>query len=199
MTFNLKEKLLAFTPYNDFEAAFVEQMTQFLNTSDNPYCRSNLIAHICGDAWIVNPERTKILMLQHGDDGKWVGPGGHCDGSPDAYDATVREVEEETGIPASALTPVHGMELFDIGGMHKPTQVKYGRLEPEHLHLNACFLFEVSEDTPLQISHESLDMKWVTLEEASQLNVLGCHKLRIEKMQKGWMMQTGSHSSRITG
>ncbi len=195
MTFDLKKKLAAFTPYNDFEAAFVEQMEQFLNTSDNPYCRSNLLGHICGDAWIVNPERTKILMLQHGDDGLWVGPGGHCDGSPDAYEATVREVEEETGIPESELKPVHGMELFDIGGMHKPTQVKHGKLEPEHIHLNACFLFEVDESVPLQISHESMDMKWVTLEEAASMDVLLCHQLRIEKMQKGWMMYPEAHAA----
>lgn len=192
MTFNLPEKLSAFTPYNDFEAAFVEQMQQFIASTDNAYCRTNLVGHICGDAWIVNPERTKVLMLQHGDDGLWVGPGGHCDGSSDVYAATVREVEEETGIPASELTAVHGQDIFDIGALHKPTQVKYGKLEPEHLHMNVCFLFEVREDVPLQISHESRDMKWLSLEEALTFDVLTCHRLRLEKMQNGWGMQQGS-------
>ena len=47
---------------------------------------------------IVNPEKTKVLLMLHKKFQRWQQFGGHCDGEIDVRNVAVREFHEESGI-----------------------------------------------------------------------------------------------------
>lgn len=176
--------LANYTPWNEEEAVYVRQLKQFLEYGWNQYDRSNLVAHIVTDAWIINPERTKVLLVVHAASGAWLAPGGHADGNPDVLESAWREAVEETGLARDALTPLLGHGLFDINTGSVPTRQKPHGTEPIHIHFDVCFAFEAREDAPLQISDESLELAWKPVEEALEM-MMDCHKRRALKTLQG--------------
>jgi 8-oxo-dGTP pyrophosphatase MutT (NUDIX family) len=56
------------------------------------------IGHVTGSAWIVSPDRQKVVLLHHFKLDRWLQPGGHADGDPDILGVALREAEEETGL-----------------------------------------------------------------------------------------------------
>ena len=49
-------------------------------------------------AWIVNLDRTKVLMAYHNIYQSWAWLGGHADGNPDVRQVIRKEIEEESGL-----------------------------------------------------------------------------------------------------
>ena len=49
-------------------------------------------------AWVVNKDRTKVLMVYHNIYNSWSWLGGHADGETDLLKVAVREVKEEAGL-----------------------------------------------------------------------------------------------------
>lgn len=99
--------------------------------------------------------------MLHAKLGKWVQPGGHADGEKNLFLAAKRELEEETGIEA---LPVLGDDIFDID-IHTIPSVGG---EGTHKHYDVRFLFAAHERLPLRVSDESIDVKWVDLNDLEQ-------------------------------
>ena len=61
----LYQQIKEYIPYNPQEAADKRLMLQFME--NNPDCleRTNLTAHFATTAWVVNKQRTKVLMVYH--------------------------------------------------------------------------------------------------------------------------------------
>lgn len=180
----LQELLLIHQPWNEEEAIYCKQLGQFLEYGWNHYDRSNLTAHVVTDAWIVNPDRSKVLLLVHGAAKIWITPGGHADGNPDVFSSALREAVEETGIPENLLKPLCDKKLYDVNAGVVPTRRKPYGLEPTHVHFDLCFAFECAEDTPLMMSDESLDLAWKSVTEAHEL-MMPIHRRRAEKTLQG--------------
>ncbi len=176
----LLDLLTNYKPYDEMERLHVVQLQQFLKESSNVYDRANLLGHIVADAWIVNPDRTHVVLIEHGVHKHWIAPGGHCDGNPDVHAAAVREAEEETGL--TNLKPLLNGDIFDVNVGIVPAREKDGRIEPPHLHFDICFAFEAPENAPLIISHESDGLKWVAVDEIKTLKTNPMHFRRVEKM-----------------
>ena len=87
----LHKLLDKFAPMDAEEEAALAQIRQFLAMTKNAYDRSNLVAHVVADAWIVNPSRSHVIMVEHKLNQHWMAPGGHCDGSEDVMAAALRE------------------------------------------------------------------------------------------------------------
>lgn len=157
------EDLQAFHPLNEMEARDRGLMLQRAQ-SDEAY-RRNWPSHFTASAWVVNPERTKTLMIYHNIYQSWSWIGGHADGYRDLSLVAAKELEEETGVAnARKVGGLLSCEILTVDG-----HMKRGIPVSSHLHLNATYLFEVEETEAVRIApEENSDVRWFTFEEALQ-------------------------------
>jgi 8-oxo-dGTP pyrophosphatase MutT (NUDIX family) len=162
----LKEIIEKYQPYNEQEAKDKEVMLKYINTFDDVLTRKNEFAHFTASAWVVNPEKTKVLMIYHNIYQSWAWTGGHADGDPDLKQVAQREVKEETGIThTKVLDPTpFSLEIITVNG-----HVKRGKYVSSHLHLNLTYLIEVEENENLQIKEdENSGVCWVNIDEVEE-------------------------------
>lgn len=178
---DLSALLAGYVPFDELEALHVKQLDQFLASTDNAYCRSNLLGHVVADAWILNRDCTKVLLIGHPVGNIWTAPGGHCDGSADTYAQALREAEEETGL--NSLLPLMS-GIFDVYVGSYPTRRKAHGIEPEHLHFHVCFAFTADETEVLQICDESTGLKWMDIALENNKNYGLEHARRVNKMRE---------------
>ncbi|MBR4110353.1 MAG: NUDIX hydrolase [Clostridia bacterium] len=162
----LKEKLEKYIPFNEQEEKDKAVMISYLKNFDNSLTRENKYGHFTSSAWVVNKERTKVLMIYHNIYNSWAWPGGHADGEEDLLAVAIREVEEETGVKKVKVVTedIFSLEIITVDG-----HVKRGEYVPSHTHLNAAFLLEVDESEVLKIKEdENSGVKWIPLEEVEK-------------------------------
>jgi len=159
----LIDLLRHYIPADSHETAHFDSMQNFLNAYPDCFERPLQVGHFTGSAWIVNKERTEILLTLHRKLGIWIQPGGHADGMPDLFQVAKSEAQEETGL--TSIFPVHH-QIFDIDIHSVPA---YGPVS-RHLHYDVRFLFEADESEPLSITAESIDLAWIPLQEIAKLN-----------------------------
>lgn len=169
---NLLEK---YTGIDADEEQMRQRMLKFVTQNKDCFKRELVIGHITGSAWIVNPARTKTLMLHHRKLNRWLQPGGHSDGDPDTLAVALREASEESGIDLRHIKPVYDT-IFDVDIHTIPTNKK----EIEHDHFDVRFLLEIDDQLPLISNEESNEVKWLALDEVSAFN----HDRSIERMLK---------------
>lgn len=136
-----------------------EDFTSFINT-DDPFSKDNINGHITGSCWIINRERTLVLLTQHKKLCIWIPTGGHSEGETDPFSIALREGEEETGIkliPDSKI-PFH-MDIHHIP-RYKST--------PGHKHYDYTYLFYPESNENFIISDESFDLKWIPLDKIEE-------------------------------
>lgn len=128
------------------------------------FLRKNRLAHMSSSAWVVNRERTKVLMAYHNVYDSWSWLGGHADGDARLLDVALREVNEESGI--LHVRPVTE-EIFSLEVLTVDGHEKKGAYVPSHLHLNVTYLLEADEEDRLQEKpDENSGVAWFGLDEA---------------------------------
>lgn len=136
----------------------------FLGKNEDAFLRSNLLAHMTASAWIVNPARTKTLMVYHNIYDSWSWTGGHADGETDLLTVALREAREETGI--EHVRPVSG-EIFSLEVLTVDGHEKRGEYVSSHLHMNVTYLLEAEESETLHICREeNSGVAWFRLDDA---------------------------------
>jgi 8-oxo-dGTP pyrophosphatase MutT (NUDIX family) len=106
-----------------------------------------------GSAWIVDPARSRVLLVHHRKLGRWLQPGGHADGDPDLARVATREAREETGLAGLRLV---GAGVFDVDVHEIPAQPD----APAHLHYDVRFLMENNSTAQPVANEESLALRW---------------------------------------
>ena len=161
---NLKNDIEQYIPYDLQEAKEQEVMLKYLSNFDNLLTRENEFAHLTASAWIVNPERTKVLMAYHNIYQSWSWIGGHADGNADLLEVALKEITEETGLVSIApiMKDIYSLEILGV-----PGHIKKGSPIATHLHLNVTYLIEANETekTTIKIDENSA-IKWMDLVEA---------------------------------
>lgn len=157
----LEKELAAYQPVNDQEAADQALMLHLLRREEDIFCRENRTAHFTASAWVVNPERNRVLMVYHNLYDSWAWTGGHADGDTDLRRVALREVREETGLDQVrlALPDIFSLEILTVDGHEKR-----GAYVPSHLHLNVTYLVEADDCQALQSKpDENKAVAWFTL------------------------------------
>ncbi len=159
----IKEQLLQYKPYNGQEMRDKEVMLTAIEEQKDVLLRTNEVCHFSASSWIVNQERTKILMAYHNIYQAWSWTGGHCDGCGDGFEVAVREAMEETGL--KEINPI-GKELFSIEILTVPGHIKRGAYVSAHLHMNCTYLLEADEKECTSIkADENSAIEWVLIED----------------------------------
>lgn len=135
----------------------------FVEKHENCFDRELLIGHVTASAWIVNPERTHVLLMHHRKLDRWFQPGGHCDGDPDVQAAAIKETYEETGLAVKTDT----RQIFDVDVHIIPER----KAVPEHKHYDIRFLFSAEmEEEELGKNDEANAVRWIPLDRVYEYN-----------------------------
>ena len=164
---DLKTNIQMFKPYNEQEEVERKMMLEYINKFDDVLTRKNQFGHFTSSAFVLNKERTKILMIYHKIYNSWAWPGGHSDGDSDLLYVAMKEVKEETGIKniKPILDEIYSLEIINVNG-HEKREKYVG----SHIHLNVTYLLEADENEKLHIKEdENSGVKWVPIEDV--LNV----------------------------
>ena len=158
------EQLKNYEPYNEQEKHDKAGILQYLEREKDVFSRNNKMAHMTASAWVVNKDRTKVVMIYHNIYDSWSWMGGHADGEEDLFAVAIKEVKEESGlnniIPIS--TDIFSLEILTVDG-----HIKRGEYVSSHLHLNITYLFEADEKEILTIkADENSGVEWFGLDES---------------------------------
>ena len=157
-------QLEQYRPFNEQEERDRDILLRCLREEGDIFTRDNAMAHMTASAWVVNRERTKVLMAYHNIYHSWSWLGGHADGETDLLAVALREVKEEAGI--SHVCPV-SEEIFSLESLTVDGHVKKGKYVSSHLHLNVTYLLEADFEEAVSIkADENSGVAWFSPEEA---------------------------------
>ena len=174
----LQNLLSQYTPFDENESHMAARLARYLQEGSTPFARelageNSERGHVTGSAWVINHDGSKVVLLHHAKLGKWVQPGGHCDGESDVANVALREAREETGLGVFLLDA----GIFDVDVHRIP---EYWNT-PEHFHFDVRWLLQADEKSAPILSEESRAVRWVSLEEAAALNSTPSIARMIEK------------------
>ena len=152
-----------YIPRCEQEALDKDYLLRFARNNPDCLTRDNDTAHFTASAWIVTPDRSKVLMVYHNIYDSWSWTGGHADGEADLAAVALREAMEETGLenPRLVSSEPISLEILTVDG-----HMKRGKFVHSHLHLNLTYLIEASEADTLRIKEdENRGVKWFGAEE----------------------------------
>lgn len=161
---NLLDKIIKYQPYNEQEKIDKELAIKYIKQFDNILSRGNKIIHFSSSSWIVNKEKTKVLLGYHIIYDSWSWTGGHCDGDSNLLRVALKEAQEETGL--INIKPL-SKDIFSLEILPVPGHYKNGKYISSHLHLNCTFLLEASENDQLLIkADENKSIKWFSIKDS---------------------------------
>ena len=133
----LKQLLTDYNPCNEQEDADKELMLYYINTFEDTLTRDNKTCHFTASSWIVNKERTKVLMIYHNIYKSWAWVGGHADGDADLLHVALKEAQEETGLKNFKVLSdgIFGIKIATVN-----SHIKRGKFVSDHLHFDCCYI-----------------------------------------------------------
>ena len=164
----LLESLRSYRPWNEQEAADRDEILRQIEHSPDIFTRENRNAHMTASSWIVDPSRTKVLMVYHNIYDSWSWTGGHADGETDLLAVALREAREETGIAhvRPLRSDIYSLEILTVDGHEKR-----GKYVSSHLHLNLTYLLEADDsDLLVRKEDENSAVAWFSLDDAVKVS-----------------------------
>ena len=182
----LYNQIKNYIPYNAKEAADKEAMLFFMERNPDCLLRTNLNGHFAATAWVVNRQRTKVLMIYHNIYNSWSWAGGHADGNAELEAVAHREIAEETGL--TELKPLCG-GIFAINALTVEPHIKKGQQVAAHIHYDVEYLFEADDSLPLRIKEdENSAVGWVDIADidtaVTEEKMKPVYALLVEKAKK---------------
>lgn len=156
---SLRQEIMAFRPQNEQEQADKRALLWWLDSGVDVFTRQCTAAHLTASAWVVSPDRKKVLMIYHNIYRSWAWLGGHADGMTDLRAVAEKEVGEECGLThLNSLCPgIFSLEVLTVDGHEKR-----GQYVSSHLHLNVTYLFEADPNAPVFIKpDENSGVAWL--------------------------------------
>lgn len=165
---SLKENIESFIPYNIQEENDKKLILEYIDMFPDILTRDNKLCHFTASNWIVNKDRTKVLMAYHNIYNSWAGTGGHADGDEDLLRVSIKEASEETGINNLKLL---SDGIFSIEILPVSAHIKRGHFVSSHLHLNCTYLFEANEEDEIRIKEdENSGVSWIDIDKTIEVS-----------------------------
>ena len=158
---SLKNNIEKFVPYNEQEEVDKKIMLKYIKDFDDVLTRQNEYGHFTSSAFVLNKDRSKILMAYHRIYNSWAWVGGHSDGDNDLLYVAMKEAKEETGIKnvVPISKDIYSLELINVNGHEKR-----GKYVGSHVHLNVTYLLEADENEEIHIKEdENSGVKWIPI------------------------------------
>jgi len=160
---NIINNLNNYQCYDELEKTHINFVLNFIKNHKSNIGRENNYGHLTASAWIINKDKTKVLLIEHKKLNRWLQPGGHVENSDNSlFDAAYREAKEETNL--KSITPL-SKDVFDIDVHLIPGRKK----EKEHYHLDVRYCFFANEKEILKLSSEVKNVKWFLLSEFTKI------------------------------
>ena len=127
--------------------------------------------HFAVTGYVVNPERTKLLMIHHNKLNKWLPPGGHLEPNELPHECAIRETIEETGVHAQCVSddsPQLGLANIVDTQIPRPFAVLYERIpaskkDVEHIHIDMLYVLEADDSAATEAQlDEVAAVQWRT-------------------------------------
>lgn len=160
---DLLSALRAYQPWNHQEERDTAELLRRLESGEDLFHRENSAAHLTASAWVVSPDRTRVLMAYHNLYNAWSWLGGHADGDRNLLAVALREVWEESGVTAHPVSDrIFSVEILPVFGHEKR-----GEYISSHLHMNVTFLLEADPAVPVRSKpDENSRVAWFAPEDA---------------------------------
>ena len=158
---SLKNNIEKFIPYNEQEEVDKKIMLNYIKDFDDVLTRQNEYGHFTSSAFVLNKDRSKILMAYHRIYNSWAWVGGHSDGDNDLLYVAMKEAKEETGIKnvVPISKNIYSLELINVNGHEKR-----GKYVGSHVHLNVTYLLEADENEEIHIKEdENSGVRWIPI------------------------------------
>lgn len=172
------------------EAAMVTRVRRLVEGHADCFERTCRSGHITASAWILSPDRRRVLLAHHRRLGKWLQVGGHADGQIDPIDVALREATEESGLTHLYVARIDGrllpldVDVHEIPARYDPSGEV---VEDAHYHYDVRFLLLSARDAVPRTSDESHAVRWFT--PAELLDVTQEESvLRMLHKAAAWMM-----------
>lgn len=158
----IRTALAAYAPADDRERAFRDRMLSLCDATE-PFSRTAFTpGHFTASAFVLSPDRRRLLVVFHRKLGRWLQPGGHIEPTDASIlDAARREVEEETGVRGTIAADER---VFDIDIHDIPAR----RDEAAHEHFDLRVLLFAPE-IAVVANDEVEAVRWADLAEIPSL------------------------------
>ena len=159
---DFKLQIEQFIPFNEQEEIDKQQFLGLFNKFNDVLTRNNTFGHLTASAFVVNKNRTKILLVYHNIYDGYIFPGGHADDNADLLSVAKREVTEETGLKPTVLNNnIFALHCFPVSG-----HVKKGKYVSAHTHYDVAFIMEADDaETPQINQDENQSVIWADFSE----------------------------------
>ncbi len=157
------EQIKQYIPYNEQEKKDKQAMLTCFEAFDDVLTRQNTICHMTVSSFVINKERTHILMAYHNLFNSWAWMGGHADGDDNFLHVAKKELAEESGV--TTAIPL-SEDIFSIEVLNVLSHEKKGEFISSHLHLNVTYVFECDMSVELTIAEEeNSQVGWIHIDE----------------------------------
>ena len=161
----IKIEIEKYIPFNEQEEKDKELILKIIRNEKDILTRENKKCHLTVSAWIISPDKKKVLMCYHRLYNSWAWLGGHVDGDSDLKRVVLKEIKEESGITDIKFLSkdIFSLEILTVNG-----HIKKREYVSSHLHLNFTFLLEADTNLKLSIKpDENSDLNWIDIEDIS--------------------------------
>lgn len=160
---DLRKSIENFNPFNEQEEVDKRRVLNALEVFDDVLTRQNEYCHFTSSAFVLNKERTKVLMIYHNIFKSWACVGGHTDGDSNLLYVAMKEAKEETGV--ENIKPISN-EIYSLEVVPCEGHIKRGKYVGTHVHFNVIYLLEADEKETLKIKpDENSGVKWIPIDE----------------------------------
>lgn len=176
---------------------FLEYMRFYRDSPPSPkvshlLTQENKFAHFCASAFVVNKDKTKLLVVYSNSFNGWTYPSKHANGEEDLLSVAIDEVEKVTGQRAVILdNSIFSIQTIPISG-----HTVNGEYIPTHIHLDVVFLLELDDTKPLTFDEDVIkNVKWIPLEKFFNKNTVDFLKPIHSKLLKKFLENIDSYQN----